>query len=80
LQLTQFGNKEEDEPVWQFPVWLETGTQQHTPPQFIPQGSRRCRKVVTSIGAMRVTEKANTSQATQNLFRKNAMTDFAVEP
>jgi hypothetical protein len=78
LQLTQFGNKDEDEPAWQFPVWPETGVQQHTPPQFIPQGSGRRRKVVTSIGAARVTEKANSSQPAQNPFLTNAMTDFGV--
>jgi hypothetical protein len=78
LQFTQLESKAEDGPALQFPGGLEAGRQQHTPPQFIPQGSGRCRKELTSTGAVRVIEKANNSQPPQNLFLKNAMNDFGL--
>ncbi|MDZ7359664.1 MAG: hypothetical protein ONB46_02900 [candidate division KSB1 bacterium] len=74
LQLTQLREDDGDPPP--FPAWLKAGRQQHTSPQFIPQGSGRCKKAVTSIGAVRVAEQANSNQPIQNLFLNNFMDNF----
>jgi hypothetical protein len=68
LQFTQLGTPDEDELPLQFPGWFEAGTQQHTSPQFIPQGSARCRKAVTNTGAVRRPEKLSAYPKTHNLL------------